>query len=113
MFKLKHTKIFLSIIIFIGIFGFSQDLPPIVKYPPTLYGAGNQNWMISQDKNRFIYFANNDGLLEYNGSTWALYPSPNESIIRSVKVVGDKIFTGCYMNFGYWKRQSNGQLKYI
>ncbi len=91
---------------------FAQDLPPIIKYNTSIYAAGNQNWMISQDKNRFIYFANNEGLLEFNGSTWLLNRSPNESIIRSVKVIGDKIFTGCYMEFGYWKRHANGQLRY-
>ncbi|MFN7013417.1 MAG: two-component regulator propeller domain-containing protein, partial [Bacteroidia bacterium] len=90
----------------------AQELPPIVKYGSTVYGAGNQNWMITQDNNQFVYFANNEGLLEFNGSNWTLYPSPNETILRSVKVVGDKIYTGCYMEFGFWKRQTNGALKY-
>ncbi|WP_418262693.1 triple tyrosine motif-containing protein [Flavobacterium faecale] len=91
---------------------FSQDLPPIVKYTPDVYGAGNQNWMISQDQNKFIFFANNEGLLEFNGAYWKLYPSPNETIIRSVKVIDDKIYTGSYMEFGYWKRKPNGLLSY-
>lgn len=93
-------------------FTFSQELPPIVEYAPNYYGAGNQNWMISQDKNNFMFFANNEGLLEYNGSSWKLYPSPNETIIRSVKVIGNKIYTGSYMEFGYWTRNSEGQLCY-
>jgi DNA-binding CsgD family transcriptional regulator len=91
---------------------FSQELPPIVKYTPSIYGAGNQSWMISQDNQNYIYFANNDGLLEYNGTNWQLYKTPNETIIRSVKVIDNKIYSGCYMNFGYWTRQSNGKLKY-
>ncbi|PWB25529.1 triple tyrosine motif-containing protein [Flavobacterium sp. HTF] len=91
---------------------FSQELPPIVKYPSTIYGAGNQSWMISQDDQNYLYFANNEGLLEYNGTNWKLYPTPNETIMRSVKVIDNKIYTGCYMNFGYWTRQSNGKLKY-
>ena len=81
---------------------FSQELPPIVKYAPTTYEAGNQNWMISQDENHFVYFANNEGLLEFNGSNWSLYKSPNETIVRSVKVIGNNIFTGSYMEFGFW-----------
>lgn len=89
-----------------------QELPPIIKYTQSNYQAGIQNWMISEDSNRFIFFANNEGLLEYNGSTWTLYPSPNESIIRSVKCINDKIYTGSYMDFGYWERKSNGQLHY-
>ena len=91
---------------------FSQELPPIIKYSPTIYGAGNQNWMISQDKNNYVYFANNEGLLQFNGSNWNLYPSPNETIIRSVKVIDNKIYTGSYMEFGFWTKQPNGQLKY-
>jgi DNA-binding CsgD family transcriptional regulator len=110
MLKIKLSQFLL--IILSTTFSFCQELPPIVKYNPTTYGAGNQNWMISQDKNNFIFFANNDGLLEFNGSNWTLYPSPNETIIRSVKVIDNKIYTGCYMEFGYWVRQSNGQLKY-
>ncbi|WP_449404080.1 triple tyrosine motif-containing protein [Flavobacterium hydrophilum] len=68
--------------------------------------------MISQDDQNIIYFANNEGLLEYNGTNWELYPTPNETIMRSVKVIDNKIYTGCYMNFGYWTRQSDGKLKY-
>ncbi|PXY39155.1 LuxR family transcriptional regulator [Flavobacterium cheongpyeongense] len=92
---------------------FSQELPPIVKYPSTVYGAGNQSWMISQDDQNIVYFANNEGLLEYNGTNWKLYPTPNETIMRSVKVIDNKVYTGCYMNFGYWTRQANGKLKYF
>ena len=77
-----------------------------------MYGAGNQSWMISQDDQNVMYFANNEGLLEFNGTNWELYPTPNETIMRSVKVIDNKIYTGCYMNFGYWIRQSNGKLKY-
>jgi len=106
-------KALLTVLVFISsLLCIAQELPPIVKYSSSIYNAGNQNWMISQDKNQFIFFANNEGLLEFNGSNWNLYPSPNETIIRSVKVVGDKIYTGCYMEFGYWSREANNQLKY-
>ena len=109
---IKFQNYYCSLVLFIASFGFSQELPPIVKYPSTVYGAGNQNWMISQGQNHFVYFANNEGLLEFNGSNWKLYLSPNETIVRSVKVIDDKIYTGCYMEFGFWTRQSNGLLKY-
>ncbi|QGK77260.1 LuxR family transcriptional regulator [Flavobacterium sp. SLB02] len=91
---------------------FSQEFPPIIKYSSSVYGAGNQSWMIAQDDQNYLYFANNEGLLEYNGTNWQLYPTPNETIMRSVKVIGNKIYTGCYMNFGYWTRRTNGKLKY-
>ena len=103
---------FTFLLFFILTIVFSQDLPPIIKYTPNLYGAANQNWMISQSQNQYIFFANNEGLLEFNGSNWQLYPSPNETIIRSVKVINNRIYTGCYMEFGFWERQSDGHLKY-
>jgi AraC family transcriptional regulator, chitin signaling transcriptional activator len=109
-------RILILYITFFGVTFFpsllAQEMPPIVKYKSQFYNAGNQNWMIAQDSQHFLYFANNEGLLEFNGSNWTLYPSPNETIIRSVKIVGEKIFTGCYMEFGYWERQPNGLLQY-
>ena len=105
------TKLYILFLL-VTSFAFSQELPPIVKFAPNYYGAGNQNWMISQDQNHYIFFANNEGLLEYNGSNWKLYPSPNETIIRSVKVIDNRIYTGSYMEFGYWTRKSDGQLNY-
>jgi AraC family chitin signaling transcriptional activator len=110
--SIRNTTFLLYFTLLLSFFGYAQQLPPIVKYPSSVYNAGNQNWMISQDKNQFIFFANNDGLLEFNGANWSLYPSPNETILRSVKVVGDKVFTGCYMEFGFWVREANNKLKY-
>ena len=92
---------------------YSQELPSIVKYTPETYAGGNQNWMISQASNKFIYVANNEGLLEFNGAKWRLYPSPNNTIIRAVNVVKDRIYTGCYMEFGYWQRDGFGKLNYF
>ncbi|MFN7331947.1 MAG: hypothetical protein ACK5SB_03040 [Flavobacterium sp.] len=108
-----RRKYWVFIGLILGMFlGFSQEYPPIIKFTNATYNAGNQNWMIAQDAHHFIYFANNEGLLEYNGSTWRLYKSPNESILRSVKVIGKRIYTGCYMDFGYWTRNTNGNLTY-
>ncbi|KQX15732.1 triple tyrosine motif-containing protein [Flavobacterium sp. Root420] len=106
--KTKLSALFFLVSFFL----FSQEFPPIVKYSSAVYGAGNQSWMISQDDQNYLYFANNDGLLEYNGTTWQLYKAPNETIIRSAKVIGNKIYTGSYMSFGFWTRQTNGKLKY-
>ncbi len=89
-----------------------QELPPVINYSAEVYGAGNQNWMITQSKENFIYVANNAGILEFNGSNWALYPTPNESIMRSVNAIGDRIYSGFYMDFGYWQRNDFGVLKY-
>ncbi len=107
--KLNHL---ITFFILFQLSVFSQELPPIEVFKPKDYGAEDQNWGISQDTDKSIYFANNKGLLAYNGARWKLYKSPNSSIIRSVKVIDGKIYTGCYMDFGYWEKNEFGVLNY-
>ena len=90
----------------------AQELPPISTYTTKDYKAESQNWGISQSENKFIYVANNKGLLEFDGAIWQLYPTPNETIMRSVKSFDNKIYTGFYMDFGFWKKNDFGTLEY-
>ena len=90
----------------------AQERPPINNFSTLDYGAGSQNWSITQDNTRYIYVANNKGLLEYNGTKWSLYPSPNETILRAVNVINGLVYTGAYHEFGYWKRDNYGLLNY-
>ena len=90
----------------------AQEHPPVMAYNPDNYGAQNQNWSISQTTDQIMYFANNSGLLEYDGMNWNNYPVPDNSIVRSVKAVGDLIYTGSYMDFGVWERNTKGILEY-
>ena len=91
---------------------FAQELPPIQNYAPVHYNGENQNWSVTQSVNKLIYIANNKSLLEFNGSAWHKYPSPNETVIRSVRAVGTRIYSGAYMEFGYWQKDNLGILKY-
>jgi len=91
---------------------YSQELPPVLSFSPKDYQADNQNWSITQGENKHIYIANNKGLLEYDGEAWTLYPSPNQTILRSVFFHDDKIYSGSYREFGYWEKQSTGELDY-
>ncbi len=105
-------KFFISFFILFKISVLSQELPPIEVFKPKDYGAEDQNWSISQGDDKTIYFANNNGLLTYNGANWSLYKTSNSSIVRSVKVIEDKVYTGSYMDFGYWQKNDFGILKY-
>lgn len=90
----------------------AQELPPVLNFTPEDYTAENQNWAVAQGDQDFIYVANNSGLLEYDGAKWSLYKSPNNTILRSVTVVGNRIYTGSYMEFGYWQHANTGLLEY-
>ncbi|MGK4569378.1 triple tyrosine motif-containing protein [Flavobacterium sp. 3HN19-14] len=88
-------------------------LPEIQNYKRTDYKGGTQNWGIDQDKNGNIYFANNNGLLQFDGTSWTKYTIPNSSLIRSVKIdKSGRIFIGGYSEFGYFKADEKGKLQY-
>ncbi len=109
--KMKIFNLFsVAVLGFFSLFG--QELPPIQSYTPELYKAGSQNWNMSQNQAGVIYVANNEGLLSFDGAHWRLYPSPNASILRSVYVHNNVIFSGAYMDFGYWKSLPDGSLEY-
>lgn len=108
---LKHILFYLCIVIILPkIFG--QEIPPIEDFIPENYEVESQNWSISQASNKYIYTGNNKGLLEFNGKEWFLYPTPNETVMRSVKVIEDRVYTGFYMNFGFWEKNDFGKLIY-
>lgn len=86
---LRFTFILFLIISHFGVHG--QEQPPITNFTPIVYEAENQNWEVTQSKEKNIYIANNGGLLEFNGAHWRLYGSPNGSTMRSVKAVSDTI----------------------
>ncbi|MCE7067920.1 triple tyrosine motif-containing protein [Dyadobacter sp. CY326] len=108
----------------------AQETPPLTNYASAVYKAHNQNWAIDQSSDQIIYAANSDGLMEYDGASWKLHPFPDRQIVRSVlydetapnepvgKVLNrpfkmeQRIYVGGFSEFGYWKKETDGQLKY-
>ncbi|PRZ01055.1 regulatory LuxR family protein [Marinilabilia salmonicolor] len=79
------------------------------------YGGATQSWKISQADNGLLYFANNDGIIEYDGSQWRLlerHENLNNNPVRSVFVLEDKIFLGATDEFGYYSNDSVGGFQY-
>ena len=101
------------LIFFISFSVNSQLLSPIQSFSPDQYNAANQNWDITQSDENDIFFANNDGLLKYNGSRWTTYFSPNGSIVRSIKAVKNRVYAGLYEDFGYWEKDISGNHIYV
>ncbi len=88
-------------------------IPQITTYESVDYKGGSQNWDIDQDKNGILYFANNEGLLTFDGRHWKLYPLPHNTIVRSVKIAEDgKIYVGAQDEIGYFFPDKSGVLKF-
>ncbi|MGH7594908.1 MAG: triple tyrosine motif-containing protein, partial [bacterium] len=89
-------------------------LPFFKNYPPAEYRAHNQNWGIAQDRNGMMYFANNTGVLEYDGVHWRLMPMPNKVLVRSLAVdASNHIYAGGFGDLGYLAPDSIGQLRFV
>ncbi|MFH6963550.1 histidine kinase [Flavobacterium plurextorum] len=91
----------------------AQELLPFVEnYNKSDYQGDNQIWNVAQGKDKAMYFANNHYLLRYDGVIWEKYSLPNKTIIRSILIEGDRIYSGSYKEFGYWYRK-NGKMHYV
>ncbi len=87
--------------------------PSIRNYPKSEYNGGTQNWGISQDQHGFMYFANNDGILRFDGFNWQMLDTDIPLPVRSVYVDDDnRIFVGLIDNFGEIKSDNSGKYKF-
>jgi signal transduction histidine kinase len=87
--------------------------PTVINYTPKEYGGDPQNWAIAQDEKGMLYVGNSNGLLEFDGAVWRIYPVPNKSVIRSL-AMGDsgKIYIGSEGDLGYFQPDAPGRLTF-
>lgn len=76
------------------------------------YLGHHQNWAVVQDNRGFIYVANNNGVLEYDGNSWRVI-SINGLVTRCLDVDAfGRIWVGAQDNFGYLTPDSSGTLTF-
>jgi len=106
-------NILLLLLLNIGISAFSNQ-PLVRNFTRSGYNAGTQNWAIAQDKSNTMYFANNFGLLVYDGKKWSTFPIRNGTNVRSILHTKDgRIYAATFNEFGYYLESENGQLEYF
>ena len=111
--KISSRKYLLLTLIFISAYSAAQEFTPIVnQFTKKDYHASNQNWSVGQGKEGIMYFGNNQGLLEFDGSLWQTHPIAGNKIVRSLLVSGNRIYTGSFEEFGYFEKNASGQLIY-
>lgn len=88
-------------------------LPLVVNYSNSDFKGGLQTWDIKQDRSGKMYFANNEGLISYDGSYWKVYPQPNKTILRSIAIDDNgRIYAGGQDEMGFYFPDGNGILRY-
>ncbi|WKV13515.1 sensor histidine kinase [Marivirga harenae] len=76
------------------------------------YRASSFNNMAVTDEDGIVYFGNENGLLEFDGTHWQLYKTPNFTPVTYLKIIEDKIYTFGNEDLGYFQRSSSGNLIY-
>ena len=111
--RLIFTSFF--IIIFLFAVDSTSAIHPIVRnYTKKVSNSASQNWCITQNENDWMYFANNNGLLEYDGDSWNIYPIKNYTNVRSVFYDNNlkRIYVGAFNEFGFFETNSFGAMTY-
>jgi len=114
-YKLLLFRFLLStILVAAGSYAFAQAYiaqRKTVNYQKEQYNAGTQNWKIRQDTQGRMFFANNEGVLTFDGANWQLFPLPNRTIVRSLEFGRDhKLYVGGQDEIGYFSPGKNAAL---
>jgi ligand-binding sensor domain-containing protein len=87
--------------------------PFIQNYFKKDYHGGLQTLDIAQSSSGVMYFANNDGLLTFNGTDWQLFSLPKKTNLRSIAIDDSgKIYAGGQNEIGYFFPDSIGVWKF-
>lgn len=108
---MRRTISLLLLIFSVSVYSSTVWQRKIVNYERNQYKAGFQNWMIAQSERGWIYCANSNGLLEFDGVNWSLYPVRNK-LLRSVKIIDKRVYVGGSKEFGYFEPNEQGLLSY-
>jgi serine phosphatase RsbU (regulator of sigma subunit)/ligand-binding sensor domain-containing protein len=121
---LGNKRIYNFVLTFLGLFlvqwiVLSQKNPEYGRYPvynfsSKTYNAQEQNFAIAFDNRGLVYFANNGGIIEYDGINWRLIPLVNEKVPRSLATdKNGRIWVGSVNEIGYLAPDSIGNMRYV
>lgn len=82
------------------------------NYTPTQFNAHRLMWDMAQDKNGSLWFANNNGLIRFDGSNFTNFatPKPVRSLAFNAK---GELFVACTGDFGMLKFRANGVKEFV
>lgn len=114
--RMPRYSVLLCLLLFLkeGILAQAITGIPIIKnFPKSEYQASTQNWSICQGSEGYMYFGNNQGVLQYTGYDWQLVEMANYSIVRCVQSGGeDTIFVGAFNELGLLSHDNTGQPRF-
>lgn len=97
------------LLLFALIFQYASAQSPLRNFSTEEYRAGTQNWSITQGKDDRMVFANNNGMLTFDGYHWSIKHIPNNTTARSLLYdnQGNRIYVGASGELGYYHTDRN------
>ena len=116
MWKIEYMKsVFCAISAFLLSFTASAYYPIIHNYSKYEYGGSGKIWQIIQTPHGIMHFANDAGILEFDGREWELTPALNRSGVRSLYYDEElnRLYFGATNEFGYLDYSNFQKTRYV
>ncbi len=114
--NLTRIYTFIVIALFSSLVGYGQEIfgtPFIQNFKKKDYAASIQNWKGFKGRDGVVYFANNAGLLSFNGQKWSIFPLEKYSSLRSIALDSTGIiYAGGQNEIGYYAPDPKGVWTY-
>jgi len=113
---MNKSLLFLSLLIIMvfTVYAAETGKPFMTVYTSKETGGHIQNWAIIQDNRGVMYIGDGFGIEEFDGSTWRLILSPNQSFARSfAKDANGRIYVGSISELGYLEADDRGAMQYV
>lgn len=111
----NKTLIIIFSFLLTAITSMTAQIPVLRNFSPSDYNCGTQNWCISQADDGRMFFANNMGLLCFDGHRWTQMSIPNHTNIRTIFYDSKPgvIYAGATNEFGYYSHnKTSNRLKF-
>jgi len=88
-------------------------LPEISNYSKQVFRGGAQTRRVVQDQSGLLYFANDEGVLRFDGVRWNSFALPNRSLVRCLQFGPDgRLYVGGQDEVGYFSPAADGALRF-
>ena len=112
---MKKLSLLLFMLILLFSLGIRAQEPLFRNYSVQQYRAQTQNWDIVQLPGGSMAFANNGGMMIYDGNSWNIYPISNYTTVRALcyDQARRRIYAGATAELGYYSLNAdNYHLEY-
>jgi len=90
-----------------------KGLPLMKSYALANFPILSHNYQFVQDSRGIIFIANNQGLIEFDGINWRQHQTPEQTSLKTLACVKDRIYVGGNGELGYFIPDKQANFTFI